>query len=557
MLRTANRLFLFGFLFWLGFNVIQAIFLHLDPDEAYYWMYAQQLDWGYFDHPPIIALLIKFGSVFIPGSLGVRLGAILLFVGTLYLLWCLVDKPKEKRSQYHFLLLAAAMPFLHVYGFVSTPDSPLLFFTALFFLAYRNFITDPSWRNTFGLGLVMAALLYSKYHGVLLIFFTLLSNWRLLLQPRFYVASLFGALLYFPHLYWQYVHDFPTFRYHLAGRNDTYELKYTYNYLSNQLFLFSPFLFPFIVRAISIKPQDLLERAFYFVIAGFWLFFLYSSFKGNVEPQWTAVLCIPFVILLYRRYLLENWKESWLIRMAVTTTVILFSVRLFFLLPLPQIRTHFNQAAWVPELAAELKEEPIVFIDSYRDPSIYSFYAGQRAYTYTDIFYRLNQFDLWDHESRLHDQDVYLIGPADWSPPDGQSWEGTRKRFTVTKVEKFQVTNKLRMEWLEIPEYVQQGDTIITKVRLINPYHHAINFQQGDNTMRFSIQLDGETEHLQQVDVELQSALLNIKTQDTLDLVATFVVPQLELEEVKMSFCLENQPLRPAYISPKYLIKIR
>ena len=47
MLRTANRLFLLGFLFWLGFNAMQAIFLHLDPAEAYYWMYAQQLDVGF------------------------------------------------------------------------------------------------------------------------------------------------------------------------------------------------------------------------------------------------------------------------------------------------------------------------------------------------------------------------------------------------------------------------------------------------------------------------------------------------------------------------------
>jgi len=32
-------------------NVMQAWLTELDPDEAYYWIYSRQLDWGYFDHP--------------------------------------------------------------------------------------------------------------------------------------------------------------------------------------------------------------------------------------------------------------------------------------------------------------------------------------------------------------------------------------------------------------------------------------------------------------------------------------------------------------------------
>ena len=27
-------------------------------DEAYYWQWAQHLDWGYYDHPPLVAWLI-------------------------------------------------------------------------------------------------------------------------------------------------------------------------------------------------------------------------------------------------------------------------------------------------------------------------------------------------------------------------------------------------------------------------------------------------------------------------------------------------------------------
>ena len=51
-----------GFLLgWLLVNLLQAGLTELDPDEAYYFMYSRDLAWGYFDHPPVIALMIRLG----------------------------------------------------------------------------------------------------------------------------------------------------------------------------------------------------------------------------------------------------------------------------------------------------------------------------------------------------------------------------------------------------------------------------------------------------------------------------------------------------------------
>ncbi|MGL1530677.1 glycosyltransferase family 39 protein, partial [Vibrio parahaemolyticus] len=35
-------------------------FLELGNDEVYYWTYAIRPDWNYFDHPPMVGLLIRF-----------------------------------------------------------------------------------------------------------------------------------------------------------------------------------------------------------------------------------------------------------------------------------------------------------------------------------------------------------------------------------------------------------------------------------------------------------------------------------------------------------------
>ena len=551
-----GRWFLLGCTLWFVLNLLQATLFALDPDEAYYWMYAQHLDWGYFDHPPAIALLIRLGILLLPGTLGVRLGVVLLHLGTLYLLWRLADRPRSGGQLQAFLLLCSAMPFLHIYGFVSTPDAPLLFFTVAFFLIYRRFLSEQSWGTTVLLGVVMAALLYSKYHGVLLIFFTVLSNWRLLRQSRFYLAGILGALLFLPHLYWQYVHDFPTFRYHLSGRNDVYELKYTLNYLLNQLLIFSPLLVPFIYLSLRKKPQDQLERAFYFVVGGFLLFFLYATRNGHVEPQWNAVLSIPFIILLYRRFKDHSPSAKWFFRATLTSAVLLLTARLLLLLFPNWVRTPFNNTAWVAELEEVTEGSPVVFIDSYRDPSIFSFYSDQIAYTYTDIRYRQNQYDIWDRETELHGRSVYLVGPADWEPEQGFEWSGTRKRFMISRREALQVTHKLRLQPEQLPETVTRDSLLKLDFQLINPYDHEIRLQVDPGDIDFLVEFSADNETQALTPLELERPPKVLPPLHSVRLSGSFRVPKLELAQVNLAFCLQNHDLRPAYVSRKFKVRL-
>ena len=48
-------------------------------DEAYYWMWSKHLAFGYYDHPPMVAFVIRAGTVIAGDTeLGVRLVSILL-----------------------------------------------------------------------------------------------------------------------------------------------------------------------------------------------------------------------------------------------------------------------------------------------------------------------------------------------------------------------------------------------------------------------------------------------------------------------------------------------
>src|SRR3979409_796016 len=67
--------------------VLGLVALHLTPaaytpitfDEAYYWMWSKSLAGGYYDHPPMVAIVIRLGTMIAGDTeLGVRLISILL-----------------------------------------------------------------------------------------------------------------------------------------------------------------------------------------------------------------------------------------------------------------------------------------------------------------------------------------------------------------------------------------------------------------------------------------------------------------------------------------------
>ncbi len=407
---------------WLLLNLVQAALSPLDADETYYWMYASDLDWGYFDHPPAVALLISLGRDWLPGALGLRLGHVLAGTLTMAAAWHLLDKPRGE-----LLWLAAALlfaqPMLQVYGFIATPDGPLLLFTVLYLLAYRRFLDRPDWTAGALWGLTMAGLLYSKYHGVVLIAFSVLPFvGRLIRQPAAWLAAIGGALLYLPHLYWQWANDFPSFRYHLSGRDDAYQFKYTTEYVLNQLVIFNPLLLYYYFQTFyRDRSYGRFARACRWLIVVFLLFFLYSTSKGGTEAQWTALLALPLVYLVYTsaRDRFPGWRGGiW--RVCLLGGALLLVGRLALMAPrewLPFTKP-FDHQPWVERLAERADGLPVIIENSYRYASLYEFYSGGRpAYTYTNVAYRLNQYDLWAKDSVFHNRRVLLAGQGNWNYP--------------------------------------------------------------------------------------------------------------------------------------------
>src|ERR1700731_1489332 len=60
-------------------RLVAAAWTPLTFDEAYYWTWSKHLAFGYYDHPPMVALVIRLGTLIAGDTeLGVRLVSILL-----------------------------------------------------------------------------------------------------------------------------------------------------------------------------------------------------------------------------------------------------------------------------------------------------------------------------------------------------------------------------------------------------------------------------------------------------------------------------------------------
>jgi hypothetical protein len=112
---------------------------------------------------------------------------------------------------------------------------------------------------------------------------------------------LVAFILFSPHIYWQYEHDWPTIRYHLSERvASNYRISKTTNYLLGQLLVWGPLTtIPVFYRLLKMGRQDLYMRAHQFNFWGVLAFFLLSSFNSSIEPHWTLVAGVSFIVLLH------------------------------------------------------------------------------------------------------------------------------------------------------------------------------------------------------------------------------------------------------------------
>jgi 4-amino-4-deoxy-L-arabinose transferase-like glycosyltransferase len=191
----------------------------LAPDEAYYWVFSHTLAPGYLDHPPMVALWIRVGTLLAgQTALGVRMLAPLSVALGSILLADATDRlfPGRHRGIIAAALLNATL-LLGVGAVIMTPDTPLLVFWTAALWATARLLDGgrPAWW--LAIGAFAGCALASKYTAALLwVGIGLWLSWVPALRHWWRSAWLWagtalGGAIFLPVVWWNATHGWASF----------------------------------------------------------------------------------------------------------------------------------------------------------------------------------------------------------------------------------------------------------------------------------------------------------------------------------------------------------
>ncbi len=414
-------------------RLVIAALVPLYPDETYYWDWSRTLQAGYFDHPPLIALLVRGGTeLFGNTPFGVRFFPALAGTGAVLGIALTARELAGDEAAKLAALVLACLP-LAAAGFVlATPDAPMLCAVAWTLYAVVRALKAPvsssaalKWWAIAGLlaGVAMA----SKYTSVLVPGAVALACMvHLRLQSRFgepgpYLAVLVASLVLAPVLWWNATHDWVSFQFQLghglgvARGGALGAVRREFELIGGQLGLVTPVVCFFLLRAIwrsfGSAPDGV--RFTLGVVGSVALaFFAFSATRRSVEANWPALAWLPAVVLFAsspggsRRE--RRWVQTGLACGAALSAIVYAHV-LFPVLPIAAPRDQVAKAFGWERLGAAVDRRRewltsrasfggtlFLAAERYQDASELAFHLKGNPRVFSlNLAGRANQYDLW------------------------------------------------------------------------------------------------------------------------------------------------------------------
>ena len=226
-------------------------------DEFYYIACSDHLAWGYVDQPPFSVFMLKISRLIFGDSLvAIRVLPALAGAGVIFLTGLIV---RRLGGTVFAMLLACLSVFvapiyLGMNGYYSMNSFDQLFWTLSAYLLIL-IVRNPSKKLWLLLGVIMGLGVLNKVSILWLgagIFLGLLATpqRRLLLTSGPWLAAGVAALLFLPHVIWQFTNDFPLLEFMENASAHKYVERSTWQFLQEQILLMHPFTFPIWISGI-------------------------------------------------------------------------------------------------------------------------------------------------------------------------------------------------------------------------------------------------------------------------------------------------------------------
>jgi dolichol-phosphate mannosyltransferase len=389
-------------------RVVASILVPVLPEEAYHWNFARHLDWSYFDHPPMLAWSIALGrGVLGDTAIGIRLVPLIFSLGTALLIVRLARRFYGESTALTVVLLLALEPTIFVVPSWGFPDSPLLFFWALCLTLVWEAVATRRAGWWLWAGAALGCAMLSKYTAVFLVpcvLAYLLASRRdryWLATPWPYLAALVSLLVFMPVIYWNWSHQWASFRFQSVDRFSAasgFEIGRGFHFIAEQWLGVIPLSLPIAAAAWwrTLRSSRNEELFLFWTFTPMMAFFFVMGWTPSSHwlwplPAYVALTVAMAGILIDGQGSLARWWSKWRWRLIAIGTggALLALFHAAFVLPyVPPLRETYGWdrvAARAAALRANLPANSFylgIGLRPYPCPSQLAFHAKQPAAVY-------------------------------------------------------------------------------------------------------------------------------------------------------------------------------
>lgn len=293
--------------------------LNLYVDEAQYWTWSQNLAWGYFSKPPVIAATIAATTAVCgDGEVCIKSGALLIYPLTALLLWSIARRLFDARTAFWTAITFLTLPGVTFSSAIISTDVPLFLCWAAALRAYLAALDTGAWRWWLAAGAAAGIGLLTKYTMVIFAACAVLHLATTpalrpqLRNPKLYAAMVLAALIFAPNIAWNASHGWPTLQHtaQISGLENrtaapfSLHWKSLNSFLTGQLAVFGPVLFiAWVVQLAQVRYWLHDDR--YRLLACFALPFLglisVQALLGRANANWAAMTYATATIFVIAR----------------------------------------------------------------------------------------------------------------------------------------------------------------------------------------------------------------------------------------------------------------
>lgn len=392
--KALNPQFFYKILFAvLAFRVAFAAWIPMTGDEAYFIVWGKNLDYGYYDHTPMVGWLLSALLLVSDAAWWLRLPSVILPVAIAYFIFkLLVPRLPQVAAWVALAYLFAPVNFINI---LITTDTPLIFFSFVSAWFFYQAMYGTARNTDFLLaGLFLGLAFFSKYFAVFLGF--AYGFYIILFQrtKRELIGLGLIVLMVLPfvliNLFWNYNHCWNNILFNLYNRTATPDNIFNslFKYLLILTYLFSPVLIYFLIKNSKLFKnhiKDKYNHVYLWLLVLPLLLFLLLTFRKEVGLHWVFSF-YPFIFIAFAG-ILNSKQWRWTFHFMWLFSLI-HIVAILSILLLPE-QTFANKKEAVQnlvfgkysdEVLAELEpyEKDYTFATiSYGMSSVASYYSGK------------------------------------------------------------------------------------------------------------------------------------------------------------------------------------